>query len=581
MTAPIADPAYQGARSGLPADVTAVNQAAQIGQFLVTHGITPVYAGNEIVTPAGNTGFGYGGIDWISLGAYNVDQPFTMPAGKTAAGRVTLPLSPVGSGADVIVSLRQDAGGIPGAVIASTIIPAAHLLQLAAPSGLASGGPLATAQSNTLRLGDMTAGTWAVPAEAGSGSNPSNASSGNYFILSTSENGTPLYFFTVAWPGGTAPGPVLPQPQITTGTDSGTLIATPDTLVYAGGYTGATLTTITGNTWTAGWSPASGQVQAWSSQAALPHPVASAGGACNPATDTVYVLGGNDVTGFPVANCWHAQVSNSQLGAWKAGPPLPAAEAGVIAAVVNGWLIAAGGISSATGLQSSQTWIAPVAADGTPGAWQPGPPMPETAYSSDGSAYAVTPAGLVVLTWPSLSPVVMTLTVTADGPGQWQSQVLSTSVIIDNPVLLPVGAFPTAGGEYELLVLDPGSGVYSSAVLSPVPAISVPLPATGLTPGSTYHILLQQAGGDAASYVQTALDPGALAAAAKTQPAGGGSWTGLAYTYSLLASVWDQAPGGPPLHLWQDSGAQVTSFTWASASGQLLGVAESTVFPSG
>lgn len=577
--APIADPAYSAARAGLPGDPSAVNHADQIGQFLTTHGITPVYAGVELVTPAGKAGYGLGPVDWLNLAAVDVDQPFTMPAGKTSIGRAVLPLSPAGDGADVTVSLCADSGGSPGAVIASVVVPAAHITQLAAPDGIGTGGPLATAQSNTMRLGEMTATTWAVPAEAGSATNPAQTASGNYFIIAVSENGTPLYFFTLPWAGGTAPAPVVPQPSLTISTDSGALMATADTLVVAGGYTGPTLTTCTANVWAASWSPAAGQVQAWTSQPSLPVATADAAGAAGTATGTIYVIGGYNAAGTPVTNTWWATISNGQIGAWQQGPALPAAAAGMFAGVVNGWLIAGGGLN-ASAVQQTAVWCAPLSGSGAPGSWQQGPALPVAGEYSSGAGYAVTSAGLIALAASSGQGYAMTLTVTADGPGQWQVQLLSGSVLADPPSLVSAGAFPSGLGTWEFVIADT-SGPYSAGGVSSVPAISVPLPASGLTGGGTYHLLLTQNGGGAADYVQVAADPGALAAAAKTRPAGGGSWTALPSAYSLFAGVFDPTPGGQPLHLWEDDGARVTSFVWGSASGLLLGCLESTLLPPG
>ena len=113
--------AWQAARAGLPGDANAVNYPTQADQFLAAHAITPVYAGTRSSPrPGRRTGKG---LAWVNLGWSDVDQPFTMPSGSTAIGRVTLPLSPAGNGADVTVSLCADSGGSPGTVIASTRVP--------------------------------------------------------------------------------------------------------------------------------------------------------------------------------------------------------------------------------------------------------------------------------------------------------------------------------------------------------------------------------------------------------------------------------------------------------------------------
>jgi hypothetical protein len=190
--------------------------------------------------------------------------------------------------------------------------------------------------------------------------------------------------------------------------------------------------------------------------------------------------------------------------------------------------------------------------------------------------FASTPSGLFVLG----TTLAMTLTVTSDGPGTWQSQSVNSPAAFGPGS--PCAAFALPGGQFEVIAIDPVTGQYASGVLSPVPAVSVPLPATGLTGGGTYHLLLHQQGGNSADYVSVITGPGAQAASGKTRPAGGGSWTALpGHLYSLYAGVFDQAASGLPVHLWEDSGARFTTLIYGSGTGLLLGVAESTAFPSG
>jgi hypothetical protein len=579
---PSAGPSWLAARTGLPADPAAVNRPAQVTQFLAAHGITAVYAGTQIITPSGNVGYGYGDIDWADLGVSDVDQPFTMPGGETAVGRVTVPLSPAGNGADVTVSLCADSGGSPGTVIASARIPAAWTAQLAAPAGLPA-GPLATAQSNTLRLDDVTSVPWASPVTSpGSPALPTVTSSGNYIIQAGGQAGgaEAASAFTVGWDGGTAIGTVLPQPAVPQPTGLGALIATPDTLVLAGGQ--PTLSTVTADVWAASWAPDTGIAGAWTAQAPLPQALWGAASAVS--GGTVYVIGGaHTAAGAPGTSVYYATVSNGQLTGWSAGPPLPAARYDMFAAVVNGWLVAGGG-GDLSGYYAG-VWYAPLGPDGTPGSWLPGPPLPAASVIQGGCCLAVTDSGIVLFSGSGpLGPVYLaqSLAVTADGPGQWQQQALNPSLIPGvNPGNNPAAAFALTAGTWQLIAIQPGQGTYCTGVLASVPVISVPLPATGLTPGGTYHILVHQDGGDLNDYAQVALDPGALAAAAQARPAGGGPWTGLPGTYSMLAGVFDQTPGGQLLHTWEDGGARITAMVYGSAYGQLLGLCEATTFTDG
>jgi hypothetical protein len=567
------DPAWSAARTGLPGSAAAPNYAAQVAQFLTAHAITPVYAGAQIVIPSGNVGYGFGGIDWVNLGVSDVDQPFAMPAGKTAVGRVTLPLSPSGDGADVTVSLCADSGGSPGTVIASTRLPAAWLAQLAAPGGPGTGGPLATAASGTLRMGEMTSVTWASPVTGTAPALPSVTVSGNFlYEAGGTVSGAPIAgAYTIGWGGGSAPGTVLPQPSLPAATGYPAIAATADTIVCAGGQNAVPAPLA--NVWAASWSPSTGIAGAWSAQAALPQATSNAAAAAW--GSTVYVIGGQ-TTGGDTGAVYRAAVSNGQITAWTVCPPLPIPALIPATAAVNGWLIAAGVTS---GSLSTVVYGAQINSDGSIGGWQAWPPLRVAAAPDDpGCSLAVTACGIALIGGGGAA-AVQTLTVTADGPGQWQSQTLNTAAV---PVSAnPCAAFPLGTGTWETFAFTPGNGYYASGVLSSVPVISVPLPATGLTSGATYHILVHQDGGDLNDYASIALDPGALATAAQTRPSGGGSWTPLTHTYSMLAGIWDQTAGGQVLHTWEDSGARITAMVYAGSGGQLLGLCEATAFEDG
>lgn len=574
---------WQAARSGLPADTGAVNHAAQVNQLLAAHGITVVYSGVALITPSGAVGYGYGGITSTNLGAYDVDQPFTMPGGHTVTGRVSLPLAPQGNGADVTVSLCADSSGSPGTVLASTVVPREHLNQLAV-----SGAALATAQSGMFLMNDMTTAAWASPVSgSGSPAVPNLAQSGNYALQAGGQvaGAYVANVYTVGWQGGSAPGTVLPQPALPAVSDFGTLIATNDTLVYAGG-TSPTVSTLTASVWTAGWSPSSGQVQAWTAGTSLPAATYAAGGSFDPATDTVYVVGGSQTnTGTPTTAVWRAQIVNGQLGAWTACPPLPAARIYPVAAVVSGWLIAAGGEDASFAVHSD-VWLAKINPDGSLGQWVTGPSMPAGITGQNGGSVTTVAGGLVVVggfSNPSPTNVFQSLPVSADGAGQWAQQALNPAYFASTATVnCPVSAFSLGSGQWQVMTVGGPAGEYSSGVMQSVPSVSVPLPATGLTGGGTYHLLLHQQGGTSADYVTVAACPAAQASSAQTRPASGGSWTAMpGHLYSVPAFVYDATPGGNVRHLWEDSGARVTTLVYGSGTGLLLGVLEATAFPAG
>jgi hypothetical protein len=572
-------PAWLAARAGMPGATAAVNHAAQISQFLGTHGVSAVYEGAQIVAPAGSSA---APVQWAALTGTDVDQPFAMPTGKTTIGRVTLPLSPTGNGADVTVSLCADSAGSPGAVLATTRIPAQWLTALAAPDGLDDGGPLATAASNTMVFGGATTTAWTQPAVSvnGSGNYAAPVTSGGFAILlggyDNTAGGVITTVATIAYlGGGTISGP-MPQPSLPQAAFLSVATATPDTVLFAGGTNtspgDAGLATVS----TASWDPATGTVGSWTAQASLPNAVVS--GAMVSWQDNVYVIGGNtnDETATATANVWWSPVTNGQITAWSAGPALPQALANMHAAVVNGWLIVAGGVNAA-GTPQTAVLYAAISADGALGSWQAGPVLPQAAYNyTSGWSLAVTDNAMIIVSgWdaPSThSPSTMILTVTADGPAPaWQKQPCYSQGNYQ-VVCFQDGV----SGEWQVINLHLTS--YDTTPVVPVPLISVPLPATGLTAGATYHVVVHQDGGDLNDYVQVALLTSALPIAAQTRP-GGGAWT--PGTGSLIASVWDQTATGSLQHLWEDTGAKVTSLVYAGGSDALLGVCEATVFPDG
>ena len=574
-------PAWAAARTGLPGDANAVNLPGQASQFLVAHAVTPVYEGDQLVAPGGQAAAGTG-IAWVNLGVSDVGQPFAMPGGAAAVGRVTLPLSPSGAGADVTVSLCADSSGSPGTVLASARVPASWLAQLAAPSGLGTGGPLATAQSNAMMSGDGTTAAWTQPAVSlnGTGTYATPVTGGNYTILAGGYDpaaaAAVAAVSTVAYLGGQVLSGPVPQPPLPKAAFYGMAAATADTVVFAGGTAaGAYLSAV----WTASWDPSTGTVGAWTAQTALPAPVVS--GAMAASGSTVYAVGGNstDSSTTSTATVWYASAVNGQVQSWAAGPALPQALSSPYAAVVNGWLVVAGGVNS-SGTAQSAVYLSPIQANGSLGGWQDGPPLPVPAYAfAPGWNLAVTGSAVVIVSGPTtggaLSSFTQALTVTADGPAPaWQTPDCFS------PGEFQAGCYPGgAPGTWQAFSLHLSS--YDSVELFPLPVISVPLPASGLTPGGTYHITVHQDGGDANDYTLLALDPDALPAAAQSRPSAGGSWTALPDSLSVIASAWDQAPYGPVLHTWEDAGARITSMVYGGAYGDLLGLCEATAFPDG
>jgi hypothetical protein len=142
-----------------------------------------------------------------------------------------------------------------------------------------------------------------------------------------------------------------------------------------------------------------------------------------------------------------------------------------------------------------------------------------------------------------------------------------------------VGVYQSgASGQWQVFNLHLAG--YDYATLGPVPMVSVPLPASGLTPGATYHVVLHQSGGS----LNDSLAAGVLGSGAGTHlltsPAGAATWTQQA-GIQVAVNVMDKTPGGPVLHLTEDGGDRVTSPVYYGGSGLLAGVMEGTVFPAG
>lgn len=582
-------PTWSAARGGLLGDTGAVNHASQVDQFLGSHGVTPVYAGAQILTPNGS---GYGSPTpsdfwYYHLDTKDYDQPFTMSG--TAIGRVTVPVLPVGAGADLIVSLCPDSSGAPGTPITTTRIPAAWITQLAAVAGAAgpsnslqlvtpASAPLAVPQFNALMFGAGVSYNWTPPSPTSAGAIvfPPTVVSGNYMILaggSIGSNGA-QNVYTVQWEGGTTLGAAIAQPSLPEPLSLTALSVNSTTIITAGGVGNGS--TLLSSVYTAGWNPSTGQVSAWSQQTPLPQAVGAAFGA---ATETaVYVVGGQNTTPAVLSTVYWATVQNGQITAWNTGPPLPVAVKGAFVAIIGSYLVVTGGDTN-VGLTaaSNAVYYATINADNSLGPWQTGPPMPY-AVGNGNSGFAVwTSAGLAIIggfTPPSgTSTEIQNLSFGPDGPGVW---TLSTLAGPDGNAVFPIGP-----GQWQVFSLYSTS--YATAPQYQVPQISVPLPTTGLTNGATYHVLMRQAGGDLNNYLRMPLQyqafPGNPTAQSRIS-SGGSAWTPNTAGFAIPVTIYDQTVSGQPLHLWSDSGARHSMMVNATtADNRVLGVLEATAQP--
>lgn len=589
-------PAASAARNGFPSDPDAVNASGQINQFLGTHGITAVYGGNLIVRSSATSDSPAGSFDWvgpasdptlpsnIGLPDYDIDQPFAMPAGQTAIGRITAALQPVGIGADVQTTLYPDNGsGAPNtsAPLASTVIPAPWITNLAAPDGLSASGPLATPSHNSLLAGQPAISPWSQPAIGpnGAGLAATPTTGGSYFILlggsDTVTSAPSANVATIQYLGSQAISAPQPQPPLPQPSWYGMAATTASTLMYAGGTNGASFYS---NVWTSSWDSDTGTVGAWSAQAALPTPLIQGGAASW--GDTMYVVGGSTTlsSANAVPNVWYASATNGQITTWAAGPPLPQPLQALFVEVVGNWLIVAGGQTTAD-VTSGAVYYAPINADGSLSGWRMGPPLPTPVYSI-GSQWnrAATDSAMIVtgahINGSTGSTAAQVLSVSDDGISGWQQQL---HIFADD---YQAGAFPNGNpGEWDLVAL--ATGAHGVTTMIPTPLISIPLPASGLTAGSTYHLLFHQIGGDINNYVQVGELANTTPSWQYTTRGSSGPWAPSSGG-SMMVNVYDQTPTGQPIHAWVDPNAEnlaVEASTYIhDADGRLLGECTATGF---
>jgi Carbohydrate binding domain len=593
-------PVWNAAQAGLIGNAGAIAASAQVNQLLTTHPDTNVYQGKPILTPNGT-----GGSLWAyQLSTEDIDQPFTMSG--TAIGRVQIPLLAVGDGADLLVSLCADNGsGKPGTMICQTRVPANWITQLSAVSGIPApasqapvlqytGNPLAVAQFNPLWTSAWTLTDYVGPSATANGNSTSAtaAQSGNYLLEVGGYDQTASVpvasVFSIGYSGGTTFTSPVPQPSMPTALSLAGVALTADTVIVVGGSTTTSVTGATADVYAAGWNPSTGVVSAWSAQAPLPTALAGTGAAAwtdSSGNEYVYAVGGySTAAGNAVATVYYAAVANGQITAWSTGPKLPVVTELASVAVVGDFLVVTGGEGSFP--YPTATFYAALGAGGVPGPWRPGPALPITSTT----CYpAVTADGLVVLGTGSSGSgfplYVFTLAVDAAGLGPaWMQQSPTIGGFVlggVGAIQVPAAAFPAGAGQWQVFALE--GSQYASSMVSVVPMISVPLPATGLTSGSTYHVLMQQQGGDLTDYLCTSADadvfPGdpTLLTSARDAYA----WTAASAGTAVPIQIFDQtappAPGILPWHTWADNGARISTLVCATTPDQrLLGLCEAT-----
>lgn len=583
----MATPAWQAGKAGLVGTASAVAASAQVNQLLGTHSINGLYQGTRFLLPKyiyQPTGTNV----WdTALATYDVDMPFVMSG--TVMGRIQLPILPVGNGADLLVSLCADSSGSPGTVITQTRIPASWINAMSVISGLTgpadqfptvelSGAPLAASQFTTWTFADQTIVPYNFPAIAftPTAADPSTAYYGNYVvIIGGVSNGIAVTgTFTMGYDNAGTLFPAVPQPTFPNANDGSSA-----TCVVVDAVSGSPVVLNTGGGTTFGGSPVAsvfastldpttGSLSAWASQTALPQPIQSH--IMVSWNGYAYSIGGKNSSGT-LANVYYAQVQNGQISAWLSATPLPIPMALSYCVAVNGYLVVAGGTTATFTPLYDTTFYAVINSDGSLGPWLTGPSLFAGIDNLNSNTFA-NAYGVLIPGYAS------GLSFTESGPSwTWAQDTAGGGAFLN-------GFYDQGDGSVLEYSLAPSANAYAYATFSVAPHLSVPLPATGLTNGATYHIVMQQAGGDEANYLATIISANVygntvgVSPTAQLSPPGAYTWTAQQQFSGVGISMYDQTVvGSNPVHTWEDNGARISTLIYATTPDQrLLGLCEAT-----
>lgn len=543
-------PIWRSAENGMPGDLESSNLPDYVNQQLGTHGFNQMYVGAQILRPTS----GFSSFFWDKWGnAYDVDQPFVMPAGKTAIYRITVPILPVNKGADLLVSLYTDNGsGSPQVsnLQAQTQIPAEYILALSAPTGLSDAGPLAEARFNTMYSTVTNTYNWGAPAGTltGAANSSFSCSDGNYVIIAGGVGSTTVT--TTEYVGGGLVNPPIAQPPLPNATYSAAITTTDTAAVVIGGIVTAPSSGPTSDVWCASWNPDTGVIGTWSKQTSLPG--VRDGGLAASYGNRVYYAGGLDGSATVQNTVWSASVDNGQIGAWRVENYLPRALTYGFMGVIGNWIIYAGGTPGG-GVYSSTTYYAHIdPTSGVLGAWLTGPSLPFGIQNYNTGWGQVTADGVFTILQGDTNGLdtfgCRSLTATANTIGDaWTYSQLNSSFAA------PTGIFDNGDNSWNAIALSVSTNQYVSIEFDCVPTISVPLVATGLTAGNTYHVVLQQhIKYSADDYLMYGFNYTALSKDAKYSPRYQNAWSTAYANYSMPIGFWDNTLSNTYIHFWED-----------------------------
>jgi hypothetical protein len=583
------------AENGFSGNREAINHASQVNQLLGTANTQVIYPGLSILAnePGGNGQH----LNLTSAPPNYQDrsQPFTMPVGKTAISRITLPVQPQGNGSDLKFTLCPDDGsGSPNlnAPICSTVIPASWTNNITIQGSLTTDvPPLVTTQYNAVSLQNDFAFPWSQPAigPGGAAQFATPTTDNLFMILSGGYTGSAAAgtVATVQSLGGGFIGNPTLQPSLPKPAWYHMMCTTSDSIMVVGGTDGINFFN---NVWTASWDSDTGTIGAWTAQTNFP--VVIVQGAATSWNDYVYVIGGNadGTAANSYSNVYYANAANGQIQSWTKTTSLPLGLQLQFAAAINGWIVVCGGQNS-SGTTQNKTYYAKIdETDGTVGPWYTGQNMPVGCYALGAQwSFTATENAMVIfsgLTSPSTyTSACQTLPVMTNSIGTWWLQDSGVTGAFQ------VAAFPHGEpGNWQLNIIE--NTIYLGADTLVVPMLSVPLPATGLTAGNVYHVVMHNLNENLNDYTQYYV--------ASTSTSGfspylirvrytNGAWTPQVNGFTFPITVYDNTPGGgQPIHLWQDPNGTLTNLENQAMStstyvydfyGRLLGYCDAITEP--
>lgn len=565
-------PPWSAPQAGLPDELDSVNQAAQVGQELGTHSVSVLYDGTRVLTPSGGTQLDY----YTPGNITDISQPFVLSG--TTVGRVVIPVSCYGEAADLHVTLCPDSAGSPVTTspIVSVNVPAIVIRNLIAEHGLESAtvSTQTAATNGQYCTGSITTFNWASPLGDASGvaSIATIVVDGSYFIFLGGVTSAPVNTVATAeFLGNTSLAAPVAQPSLPQSNYYIACATTTNSIVSCGGYNGSSASSAV---FTASWDVNTGTIGAWSRQASLPTTRFGAG--VTSFNDVIYLVGGTQTGATEMSSFIYANVDNGQISGWITGPDLPQAAMSPMLTVCSGWLICVGG-GTIAGSPHANVWMAKLQDDGTISGWVPGPNL-QTAVFSYAPGWDVTTTDNTVVimggfTGPSaVTDAVQTLAVTEETVGTWHQ-------FRWNPAnTQTVGAFDNGDGTWQLINPVTTNNIYNVSTLTPTGLLSVPLAASGLTNGATYHVVMQQHQSQTGSdYLSVnVLDDTPLPLAVLGRPRNIGSWSDLIFTgWSVPLSVYNQdvSTSGDVLHTVED-----LSNTGSSISSNIASATSSNVW---